>query len=237
MKMNVLIVDNCKFRRKKLIFLLNRYCSEINVVDQANSTQEAHEKIEKHDPHVVVIGIQIQGKSGLQCCDNLGFINYNRIIPDVHNWFAVEIIQNEELRYLSEPNFCQKPQVTIPKAEGRLTNEKGGKNINSRKLIIRGERSIDILNKTEIVCCQASDDYTMIYSSSGREVTVSKPLKYYEQLLSQDGFYRVHNSHLVNINHITRYDRLSKSFILSNQNVIPVSVRRRAMVEEILQKL
>jgi two-component system, LytTR family, response regulator len=84
----------------------------------------------------------------------------------------------------------------------------------------------------EIIRCQAESNYTVIYLKS-HKITVPKTLKEFEELLTEYDFYRVHNSHLVNLAFVQNYNK--EGFVtLSDLSKVEVSTRRK---EEFLKRL
>lgn len=85
--------------------------------------------------------------------------------------------------------------------------------------------------------CEADGNYTRFYITGRSSIMVSKNLKEYEDLLGNH-FIRVHNSHLVNVNFITRIDKNDGGSIEMNDGInIPVSVRKRENLLEFLKNL
>ena len=84
----------------------------------------------------------------------------------------------------------------------------------------------------------ADDNYTHIFLDNGEKIVVSKPLKKYENLLQNYGFCRVHQSHLVNLNQLLRFNKSKKSsLVLKNKDIIPVSRGMRPKILDYLKSL
>jgi two-component system LytT family response regulator len=74
--------------------------------------------------------------------------------------------------------------------------------------------------------CEGDKGYTTFYLSDGKKHLASKPLKEFEGQLSSDYFTRPHQSFIVNLNFIDRYDK-SGTIHLKNGLKIPVSSRKK----------
>ena len=100
----------------------------------------------------------------------------------------------------------------------------------SRKIIIPLQDGFEVINKIDILYCEADDNYTKIYLRTEQKYLVSKTLKYFEYVLGTSNFVRVHKSYLVNVNDIIKYYRKGKtgSVLLSNSQEILVSASKRA---------
>jgi two-component system LytT family response regulator len=109
------------------------------------------------------------------------------------------------------------------------------KQIQQRKLVLKTSKSIHLVNHEEIIHLESSGNYTHFFLTEGKTLLISKPLKEYDDILEPMGFMRVHQSHLINLNHVEEIDkRDGLTLIMSDQSKIPVSTRRK---EYLLQRL
>ena len=80
----------------------------------------------------------------------------------------------------------------------------------------------------DIIHVEAQDNYTVFHLTNQPKLTVSKTLKEFEDLLPPDRFYRVHNSHIVNLNFVRKYFKGKGGRIeMENGNVVEVSRRKK----------
>ena len=129
---------------------------------------------------------------------------------------------NENANYLlniKAKEGAYKVEMLNPKA--KATN---------RKIIIPLQDGFEVINKTDILYCEADDNYTKIFLRNDSHFLVSKTLKYFETVLGNTNFVRVHKSFLVNVNDIVKYYRKGKtgSVLLSNGQEIRVSATKKA---------
>ena len=86
----------------------------------------------------------------------------------------------------------------------------------------------EVVTLKEIVQCNAYDNFTQIFLSNGSKKTVCRTLKFYEELLSDYNFLRVHKSYMINLNWVKQYKKgKTGEIILSNGNYIPLSASRK----------
>ena len=98
----------------------------------------------------------------------------------------------------------------------------------TKRILINTASTVYLINVNEIIRCQSNRNYTELYLTKGRKLTVSKPLKNFEQLKSMRDFVRVHLSHFVNVNYIDRLIKTgSGTLVLTDGTKLPVSVRRK----------
>lgn len=108
-----------------------------------------------------------------------------------------------------------------------------------KHISVNTKNSIYLVDPDDILYCKSNNSTTTIYLKDAGPVAISKGISVVEKLLegvnSKNGFIRPHQSYLVNRNHIVQVDKTKDCcLILSNQEKIPVSTRRRKEIVEIL---
>jgi two-component system LytT family response regulator len=90
------------------------------------------------------------------------------------------------------------------------------------------------INVAEIIHCDSDSNYTTLHLDSGKKMIVTKTLKDVETLLPQHEFFRIHHSHLVNLNHIKKYVRGNAGYVVMSSGVNITVARNKK--EEFLRK-
>lgn len=89
-----------------------------------------------------------------------------------------------------------------------------------------------------VVLLEADQNYTRLYMIDGDQLLVATTLKILENRFSNhQNFFRSHRSHVLNLNHLLKYDELSKQIIMKNQKVVVLSRRRTRNFEIKYHKL
>ena len=87
---------------------------------------------------------------------------------------------------------------------------------------------LKLVEISDIVCCEAKSTYTEFTFTDKKKLLVSKPLHVYEEILEAYRFYRIHNSHLINLNHIKEYIKgRGGNVIMTNNTIIKVAARKK----------
>jgi two-component system LytT family response regulator len=103
------------------------------------------------------------------------------------------------------------------------------------RLPLHTGEGITFVNTGEILHAEANGSYTVFYLQGGRKVMVCKPLGDYEERLTSLNFFRIHNSHMVNLDQVLKYVRGEGGHvIMSDQAMLPVSRTRK---DEFLQAI
>ncbi len=102
-----------------------------------------------------------------------------------------------------------------------------------QKLALHTQEKIQITAIQDIIRCKSSGNYTQFFFASGEKLLVTKTLKDFDNLLSEHRFIRVHQSHLVNPNHVRAFLKMDGGYLsMVDGAKVPVSSRKRAQVLE-----
>ena len=71
-----------------------------------------------------------------------------------------------------------------------------------RKLVLNAECGMYFVSLNRIIRIESSNNYCFVHLISGQSLFISKPLKSFEISLQNSGFYRIHNSHLINLHYL-----------------------------------
>lgn len=239
-----IVVDDERNGRENLISLLKKHCPEIVIVAEASSSTEAICKIEEQRPQLVFLDIEMPGKNGFEVLNHFDTPGFKVIFVTAYDQFAIQAIRFSALDYLLKPIDINELRVAVDrfhiqkdKADQRLDVFKNNKNVSfeERRIAIPSNDKIDFVRIKDIVSCKGEGGYTHISLHDAPEIFTSKPLIYYEELLEGLNFLRTHKSFLINTSHVVSYVKSDGGFLeMSNQQVIPVSRRRR---DQVLSKL
>lgn len=248
--MNIVIVDDEPFARQTLIAIITENFNNINIVGEAASVDTALKVINDKKPELVFLDIDIIGGSGFDVLARLPEINFKLIFITAHQEYAIKAIKFSALDYILKPVCSAELINSLNKIINSKTdinnkskldvfiNNMRNTGIESRKIVLNTSESMYLVNVSDIIRCQADNNYTTIYTTNEEKIVMSKGLLEYESLLCDYGFVRVHQSHLVNIDFIAKFDKREGGFlVLTDKTQIPVSQRKRQTVFEIFHQL
>lgn len=108
----------------------------------------------------------------------------------------------------------------------------------NKTIVLRSSEKIQLLEVNNIIRCKAERSYTYFFVNEQKKYIVSQPLKDFEDLLSDYGFFRTHKSHLINTAYIESFDKTDGgSVILKDKTEIPVSRRKKSELLELFSRL
>ena len=135
------------------------------------------------------------------------------ISPDIFK-SAVEKVINSDENNLKE-------QVEVLKANSD----------NFKRIALHSSEGINLVNVDDIIRCESSVNYTRFYLKDKSKILVTKTLKEYDEILSQQQFIRIHKSHLVNLKHISRYIKGEGGWVvMSDNSKVEVSRRKKEIL-------
>jgi two-component system LytT family response regulator len=238
---NAVIIDDEEHCVRRLTGLLADHCRErISVLGAFHSAEDGMQGIKRLHPQLVFLDVQMPGKSGFDLLTSLDDIDFDVIFTTAYEKYALNAFKFSALDFLLKPI---EPDELVPAVEKfskrRPHGEEAGKmdvllhNLSqtrdkSKRISIPTISGYAFVRVSDIVRCQSSINYTTLILKDRQNMTVAKTLKEFEELLTGQDFFRVHNSHLVNLDYIESYRKgKGGSVIMSDGSEIEVSVRRK----------
>jgi two-component system LytT family response regulator len=249
--LSAIIIEDEKLAREVLISLLEQFFgNKINILGEASNIKQGVSLIQKYQPQLVFLDIQLRGLTGFDLFNHFEEPrSFEVVFTTAHKEHAIKAIRSGAFDYILKPiaindlsdmlkrlevHLSTKSKETakaMPSAEDENTTKQ------TSKLVIPTANGYSLENKELIIYCEGMGNYTKIYLTTGKEMIMSKTLKTIELSLG-DSFCRIHKSYLVNNNHILRYSRSNGYKItLTNDTVLDVSYRNNEKVLQILKKI
>lgn len=242
------IVDDEACFREMIEVLLKDYFPNIQVVDRVESVQQAIQTIEEHQPDLVFLDIEIRSGTGFHVLQQLKTRNFKLIFITAYNEFAIQAIKFSAIDYILKPINEFEFKAGVERAVQEIErNEKpspidnllhNNQKNHKKKLVLRTINDIYLVSIDEIIRCCADNSYTTFHLVSGEKIMVSKGIGEYADLLAGNGFFRSHQSHVVNLSYIQKIDKTDGgSIVLKDKSTIPISTRKMPHLMEELNRL
>lgn len=243
-----IIVDDephCTARLKRL--LEEHYADALRVEGQYASAGDAYDAILAVKPDLVFLDIQLQEENGFDLLKRFREISFKVIFTTAFAEYAIQAFKFSAVDYLLKPIVAgdlipavdkiidgQSKYDMLKQLEALFFNLRQ-QHTPLRKISIPSQEGLEFIEVSEILRCQADVNYTVIHLLSGRTIVVSKTLKEFEILLEDCNFFRLHHSHLVNLQYIKKYHKGKGGYVTLQDNTeLDVSVRRK---EALLKKM
>lgn len=224
--MKAIIVDDAPQIRNLLRLMLGELATDIHIAGEAQNTEEAKQLIEQHHPDLVFLDIEMPGKNGLQLIDELSEkeVNFHVIFITAFNQYAVQAFRLSTLDYLLKPlkekelldaleKFRQRKNEKTAIEQFKLLSE-NLKNTKNNTFAIPVNYGYEYISVNDIEYLKAEGAYTHLFLTNGKQKTISKNMKYFEELLkSFETIIKVHRSYMVNYQFIKIYHKEDRGII------------------------
>jgi two-component system, LytTR family, response regulator len=244
-----IIVDDDIRCRKALNELLKLSGKKVKILAECGSADEAKEAINSQYPDIVFLDVEMPEKNGFDLLDELEEINFDIVFTTAYEQYAIRAIRSSALDFLLKPiaekDFLEalhrfetkkNKTQTLRQVEVLLENY-SQYNEPNKKIAVPTNNGLEFIRTDNIMRLEADSSYTTFFLSDKTKLVVAKTLKEMEELLSPTKFYRVHHSHLVNIDFIKRFQKSDGGMlIMEDKTEVPISRQRKEELMEILKK-
>lgn len=235
MNLRAIVVEDEETSREILKNYLAKYCPNVEVLGEAANIDEALVLINTHELDLVFLDVEMPYGNAFDLLDKVGDRTFETVFVTAYDHYAIDALNAHASYYLLKPIDIDKlidavKYVSeIKEQENRLQNTilKPKQTVVAGKITIPLQNGFEVLQVEDILYCQADDNYTNIFLKDKKKL-VSKTLKYFEDMLTENGFARVHKSYLVNVNAIIEYKKgKGGSVVLENGKEIMVSPSKK----------
>lgn len=249
-----ILVDDDKNLREGMKALLSRYAPEIRILGEAENVSDAVSVIDGLNPQVVFLDIQLADGTGFDILEKLteknGKIASQVVFITAHEQYAIKAFRFSALDFLLKPVDPDELQKVIEKIKNTVKKNDTFSHIdlllenirkkvdNFKRIALSTTDGIHLFDVSDIIRCESTDNYTTFHIRNSKPILISKTLKEYEELLSEQGFERIHQSHLINLAYLKSYIKKDGGYVVMSDNSnLPVSQRKKDRLQEMIKSL
>jgi len=243
--LSCLIVDDEPSAIETLSELIRLYCPSVIIAGNANTVEQGINFLNANTVDILFLDIKMRQETGFDLLKQLPANSAHLIFVTAHDEFGVQAIKFSATDYLLKPVRPEELVMAVHKV-GKQKNSQAEQiamllqsyeyqRFNTQKRIaIHDQHEIKYVLIDSIVCCQADNSYTSFYlTNESKAIVVSKSIAEYEQLLTLYGFVRIHQSWLINKNHIESFKKADGGYLVMNNKMsIPVSRQRKHLLKD-----
>lgn len=234
-----IIVDDELKSRESLKILIEDFCDNVEVCAVCQNVDEGVAAIAQFKPDVVFLDIQMQRETGFDLISKVRAIDFEIIFTTAYSEYAIKAFRFSAIDYLLKPIDIAELQQAILKVEKRKNNSitdqlqhllqnLKSNNVEQHKLALPTSDGLVFVKVNDILYCEASSNYTEITMADSKKYLVTRTLKEYDELLSEQNFYRIHHSSLINLNGVKKYVRGEGGYVVMNDDkALDVSKRKK----------
>ena len=245
--LKALVVDDEARARGILVELLKEFCPQFTTIEVAQDVPSAVKIIQKIQPNVVFLDIEMPQYNGFQLFDFLEEVTFVVIFTTAYSEYALRAFEVSAIDYLLKPLQIEKMLKAVEKAEKQLENnnflkenlavltENLKENEMSRVALPIGN-GFEFIEVISIVYLKAEGAYTEVMLVGGRKIFVSKNLKSFENILTHTFFFRPHRSYIINLNRVKQFLRRDGGYIVMDTGEeIGISKEKRELFLSVYQ--
>jgi two-component system LytT family response regulator len=246
--MKAAIIEDEERSRIVLQNLLETYCPDIEVAGTAESVVSAVRLIHDTQPEILFLDVQISGGTGFDVLEKIHHPKISVIFTTAYDHYALKAFKFSAIDYLLKPIDIDELKSAVKKVMGSSQREEEQYKIQNLLsnlknpdedpvLLVSTLEAVEFVRIKDIVRCEAQGAYTQLYLRDARPVMVSKVLKEFEFLLQDYGFYRVHQSHLINLKEVRKYVKSENYLLMRDGAQIQLARSRKDEFFNVLHKV
>ncbi|MCV9387397.1 LytR/AlgR family response regulator transcription factor [Reichenbachiella ulvae] len=232
--MKAIIVEDKAYIRKGLLNLLKTVDAEMEIIGECASVKDAVVVANACKPELVFLDINLTDGTGFDFLDQTEHLDFKTIFITAYEEYALKALKKGAVDYLLKPVDIDELQLALKKVKAtpitqqkeQITTAKKVWYQNDATLVLSLSDSFQVINLDELLYCESDKGYTTFYLTNAKKYIASKPLKEYETRLEKVNFTRPHQSFMVNLKFIDKYDKTGIIHLINGQR-IPVSSRKK----------
>ena len=235
--MTCVIIDDEPDARVIIKNYLTDFFPEMELLGMAGNVEEATKLIIETSPDITFLDINLKQGNAFTILNDLPEVKTKIIFTTAYDEYAVTAFRYHAVDYLLKPidpeEFCE----AVKKAMEASPDETSGQLVpfDPSKVMVKGRDTVFFLEMNNIIRCEADVNYTTLFLTDGSRIVSPITLKRYDEQLNQKGFFRVHQSHLINTKHIHKLAlRPTTHIVMSDGSEVPVSRRKKGILMDMI---
>jgi two-component system, LytTR family, response regulator len=244
------IIEDEIHQQEMLCELLREHFPELQIVGIAASIPQAAELLQKVRPHLAFMDVMLPPQTSFDLLNSLRTISFDIIFTTSFEEYAVKAFRLSAVDYLVKPIVPSELILAIEKFKQRKSLVETSAHVRTllenihltkadhAKIALPSLNGYIFVKVKDVIRCESDNTYTTFFTTDKRKIIVSKTLKECEQILQDYRFYRVHNSHLINLEYMAEYIKGEGGMVrMVDGSQIDVSRRRKEEFMNALKKV
>jgi len=226
--------------------LETHYKNTLEIVGEAHNVSSGKQLLKDVQPDLVFLDINMPDGTGFDLLAEMDDCPFETIFVTAYDEYALRAFEFSAFGYLTKPLHTDQLKATIDTFLEKKDRQSGEKekvkilmdNFSDdtavKKLVLPNNKGFEVCEINEITRIEGDRNYSNFFLSTGEKFTSSKTLGQYESLLAPHGFFRVHQSTIINLSYVKGFRKASGGMVeLSDGSKHKVSRYRK---EEFLDK-
>jgi two-component system, LytTR family, response regulator len=239
--LRAVIVEDEAASRETLRNYLSKYCKQVTVAGEADSVKTGIDVISRYKPDIVFLDVEMPYGNAFDLLDQIEEKNFETVFVTAYDHYAMKAINFSASYYILKPIDIDE----LIKAVDKIIATKESKEhairtkilidnikIESKqlqKIMLPMLDGFEVVTIKDIIRCQAVDNFTEFFLLDGSKRLICRTLKFYEEILSDLDFVRIHKSHLINAHYLKRYRKgKGGQVVMTDNSVLDVAPARKS---------
>ncbi|MCB9262529.1 MAG: response regulator transcription factor [Flavobacteriales bacterium] len=239
-ELKAIIIEDEEVSRETLRNYLTKYCPNVNIAAEAENISIGKTAIETHRPQLVFLDVEMPYGNGFDLLEQLPEIDFELIFVTAFSNYALKALNMSASYYLLKPIDIEELIASVEKVSQNIQNKDRihsarilQTNLHTtenqlKRIVLPELEGFEVAQLKDIVYCKANDNLTDFMFVNGKKKTICKTLKHFDELLGDAGFFRIHKSYLINLEHVQGYKKGKGGFVeMSNGKELEIAIRRK----------
>ncbi len=216
-RLKALIIEDEEASRITLRNYLGKYCPSVELLGEAGNVENAYKLILKHQPQVIFLDVEMPYGNAFDLLEKFDRLDFEVIFVTAFSKYALEALNLSASNYLLKPLNIDQLVEAVEKVQQHVNDHEAIKTSNIllenlaienkqlKKMVLPMLDGFEVVTLKDIIWCAANDNLTDLHLTDGSKRTVCRTLKFYEGVLTDYDFIRIHKSHMINLNYVKLY--------------------------------
>ncbi len=242
------IIEDEIYSRKLLQKMLEEHCSGVAVLGTAQDVTAGIKLIKQTNPEVIFLDVEMPGGTGFDILNAFENPTFKIVFVTGYDHYAIKAIKYSAIDYLLKPINLLELKKTIQKLKKNPVNQQENiRFLNEtiqrkadvvERIILSDHKKHIIVQIEDILFIEAEGTYVTFHLKGAKKFTAINPLSYYEDVLTETKFFRVHKSFLINSDKVLKLETGRGGVVHLDEGIqLPVAVRRKSAFVKFLGEI
>lgn len=241
-KIQTIIIEDEEASRETLRNYLGKYCPAIEIIAECKNIIEGKSKIKALQPQLIFLDVEMPFGNAFDLLEEVD-INFEIIFVTAYSQYAMKALNYSASYYILKPIDIEDLEKAVEKVQQSIKEKNSSeKHIQTKvlleniKLTTNKDKKVvlplldgfEVVEVGEIIRCSANGNFTDFHLKDGGKKLICRTLKFYEEVLTEVGFMRVHRSHLINLSYLKSYKKGKGGQVtMQDESVVDVSANKK----------
>ena len=220
--LRTILVEDEEASRETLRNYLNKYCEGVEIIAECTNIKEGKKAIEELAPDLVFLDVEMPFGNAFDLLEQLEKITFETVFVTAYSQYALKALNYSASYYVLKPIDIDELEVAVQKVRENIDIKQGGEltlqtkvllenfthsQNKDKKVVLPVLDGFEVVQVSDIIRCEANDNFTDFHLIDGTKKVICRTLKFYDEVLMDSGFIRVHRSHLINVQYVKSYKK------------------------------